>query len=45
MNENRNQESQPTAAEILELTNQMNEIVDRMLNLSIPTFCHVHSGF
>ena len=44
MNEDRIQEPQPTAAEILELTeqmlnltDQMNEIVDRMLNLSIPT--------
>lgn len=44
MNEDRIQESQPTAVEILELTDQilnlmdqMNEIVDRMLNLSIPT--------
>lgn len=44
MNENRAQQPQSTAAEILELTDQMlnltdqmNEIVDRMLNLSIPT--------
>ena len=43
MNENRIRDPQPTATEVLELTDQMlnltdqmNEIVDRMLNLAIP---------